>query len=43
VNSGNWLSGANYVEITKGELVVRTWEGIAVSTPVPAARPAAGT
>ncbi len=30
VNSGNWLSGANYVEITKGELVVRTWEGTAV-------------
>jgi UDP-2,3-diacylglucosamine pyrophosphatase LpxH len=27
VNSGNWLSGAaTYVEITKGELVVRTWE-----------------
>ncbi len=31
VNSGNWLSGANYVEITKGELVLRTWEGTAVS------------
>jgi UDP-2,3-diacylglucosamine pyrophosphatase LpxH len=31
VNSGNWLSGATYVEITKGELVVRTWEGTAVS------------
>lgn len=30
VNSGNWLSGAaTYVEITKGELVVRTWEGSA--------------
>ena len=31
VNSGNWLSGATYVEITKGELVVRTWGGTAVS------------
>jgi UDP-2,3-diacylglucosamine pyrophosphatase LpxH len=31
VNSGNWLSGATYVEITNGELVVRTWEGTAVS------------
>jgi UDP-2,3-diacylglucosamine pyrophosphatase LpxH len=31
VNSGNWLSGAaTYVEITKGELVMRTWEGTAV-------------
>jgi UDP-2,3-diacylglucosamine pyrophosphatase LpxH len=30
VNSGNWLSSAaTYVEITKGELVVRTWEGSA--------------
>ena len=26
VNSGNWLSGATYVEITKGELALRTWE-----------------
>ena len=26
VNSGNWLSGASYVEITNGELTVRTWE-----------------
>jgi UDP-2,3-diacylglucosamine pyrophosphatase LpxH len=31
VNSGNWLSGATYVEITKGELAVRTWESAAVS------------
>lgn len=31
VNSGNWLSGATYVEITKGELVLRTWDGTAVS------------
>jgi UDP-2,3-diacylglucosamine pyrophosphatase LpxH len=30
VNSGNWLTGATYVEITKGELVVRAWEGTAV-------------
>jgi UDP-2,3-diacylglucosamine pyrophosphatase LpxH len=30
VNSGNWLSDATYVEITKGELVVRTWESTAV-------------
>lgn len=29
VNSGNWLSGATYVEIAKGELVLRTWEGTA--------------
>jgi UDP-2,3-diacylglucosamine pyrophosphatase LpxH len=31
VNSGNWLSGATYVEITRGELAVRAWEGTAVS------------
>ena len=31
VNSGNWLSGATYVEIVNGELVVRTWEDTAVS------------
>jgi UDP-2,3-diacylglucosamine pyrophosphatase LpxH len=31
VNSGNWLSGATYVEITKGELAVRTWAATAVS------------
>jgi UDP-2,3-diacylglucosamine pyrophosphatase LpxH len=30
VNSGNWLSDATYVEITKGELVLRSWEGSAV-------------
>jgi UDP-2,3-diacylglucosamine pyrophosphatase LpxH len=28
VNSGNWLSGATYVEIIKGELAVRTWESV---------------
>jgi UDP-2,3-diacylglucosamine pyrophosphatase LpxH len=31
VNSGNWLSGATYVEITNGELAVRSWESTAVS------------
>ena len=31
VNSGNWLSDATYVEITNGELVLRRWEGTAVS------------
>jgi UDP-2,3-diacylglucosamine pyrophosphatase LpxH len=30
VNSGNWLTGATYVEITKGELAVRTWGSAAV-------------
>jgi UDP-2,3-diacylglucosamine pyrophosphatase LpxH len=30
VNSGNWLSGATYVQITKGELAVRTWDDTAV-------------
>jgi UDP-2,3-diacylglucosamine pyrophosphatase LpxH len=29
-NSRNWLSGASYVEITNGELVLRTWESPAV-------------
>jgi UDP-2,3-diacylglucosamine pyrophosphatase LpxH len=31
VNSGNWLSDTTYVEITNGELVVRTWDNAAVS------------
>ena len=31
VNSGNWLSGATYVEIVNGELIVRTWEDTAVT------------
>ena len=26
MNSGNWLSDASYVEITNGELAVRTWD-----------------
>ncbi|MDQ3825351.1 MAG: metallophosphoesterase [Actinomycetota bacterium] len=26
LNSGNWLSGATYVEITNGELAVRSWK-----------------
>ena len=31
VNAGNWLSGATYVEIIQGELVVRSWAGTAPS------------
>ena len=31
VNSGNWLSGATYVEIVNGELIVQTWEDTAVT------------
>lgn len=30
-NSGNWLRDATYVEITKGELAVRSWNNTAVA------------
>ena len=30
LNSGNWLSDATYVQITMGELAVRTWDDTAV-------------